>query len=232
LSRWFSEVKGTSRFAVTEFYDGNPAHLASVVDLYAKQSHLIDFALHFLFVRMSSGNGSFDMRNLRFGAADDGSRFLEQNGAYAVTFVDNHDTDRDSRTRVANFRMLAYAYILTRSTGYPSIFYKDYYEGMLGPAIDKVIASRNAHGFGGTYDSNESDADFYVSGRLGDATHKGMLVFLNDGGGTSKRLTSSPFPNQQLRDETGASTATVTTDAQGGAIFPVPARGHAIWAPN
>jgi alpha-amylase len=232
LSRWFAEVKGTSRFAVTEFYDGNPAHLASVVDLYAKQSHLIDFALHFLFVRMSSGNGGFDMRNLRFGAPDDGSRFLEQNGSYAVTFVDNHDTDRNASTRVANLRMLAYAYILTRSTGYPSIFYKDYYEGMLGPAIDKVIASRNAHGFGATYDSNESDADFYVSGRLGDPTHKGMLVFLNDGGGTSKKLTSSPFPNQQLRDETGASTATITTDAQGGATFPVPARGHAIWAPN
>ncbi|MET0595695.1 MAG: alpha-amylase domain-containing protein [Polyangiaceae bacterium] len=232
LSRWISEVKGTSRFAVTEFYDGNPAHLAQVIDLYAKQSHLFDFALHFLLVRMGAGNGSFDMRNLRFGATDDGSRFLEQHGEHAVTFVDNHDTDRNTSTRVVNFKMLAYAYILTRSAGYPTIFYKDYFDGMLAAAIDKVIAARNAHGFGATYDSNESDADFYVSGRVGDAAHKGMLVFLNDGGGTSKKLTSSPFANQPMKDETGASTATVTTDAQGGATFPVPARGHAIWAPQ
>jgi len=232
LSRWLKDVKGTNRFSVIEFYDGNPAHLATVIDLYAKQSRLFDFALHFLLQRMSAGNGGFDMRNLRFGAADDGSRFLEQHGEFAVTFVDNHDTDRNASTRVANFKMLAYTYILTRSAGYPVVFYKDYYEGMLGPAIDKVIASRNAHGFGGTYDSSESDADFYVSGRLGDATHKGMLVFLNDGGGTSKTLTSSPFANKQMKDETGSSTATVTTDAQGGGTFPVPARGHAIWVPN
>jgi alpha-amylase len=232
LSRWFKEVKGTSRFAVVEFYDGNPAHLASVVDLYGKQSRLFDFALHFLLQRMSAGNGGFDMRSLRFGASDDGSRFLEQHGDFAVTFVDNHDTDRGASTRIANFKMLAYTYILTRSAGYPVVFYKDYYEGMLGPAIDKVIAARNAHGFGATYDSGESDADFYVSGRVGDATHKGMLVFLNDGGATSKTLASSPFANKQMKDETGSSTATVTTDAQGGGTFPVPARGHAIWVPN
>jgi alpha-amylase len=231
LTRWFREVKG-ARFAVTEFYDGNPAHLATVIDLYARQSHLFDFALHFLLQRMSAGNGGFDMRNLRFGASDDGSRFLEQHPQFAVTFVDNHDTDRDASTRVANFKMLAYAYILTRSAGYPVIFHKDYYEGMLGPAIDKVIAARNAHGFGAVYDSNESDADFYVSGRAGDAMHRGMLVFLNDGGATSKTLTSSPFANQPMTDVTGASNAIVTTNAQGGGSFPVPARGHAIWVPN
>jgi alpha-amylase len=232
LSRWLKEVKGSGRFSVIEFYDGNPAHLATVIDLYAKQSRLFDFALHFLLQRMSAGNGSFDMRNLRFGATDDGSRFLEQHGEFAVTFVDNHDTDRNASTRIANFKMLAYAYILTRSAGYPVVFYRDYYDGMLGSAIDKVIAARNAHGFGATYDSNESDADFYVSGRLGDATHRGMLVFLNDGGGTTKTLTSSPFANKQMKEETGASTATVTTDAQGGGTFPVPARSHAIWVPN
>jgi alpha-amylase len=232
LTRWFREVKGSTRFAVTEFYDGNPAHLATVIDLYAQQSWLFDFALHFLLQRMSAGNGGFDMRNLRFGSSDDGSRFLEQHGAFAVTFVDNHDTDRDANTRVANFKMLAYAYILTRSSGYPVVFHKDYYEGMLGPAIDKVIAARNAHGFGAIYDSGESDADFYVSGRTGDATHKGMLVFLNDGGATSKTLTSSPFLNQQMKDESGVFTATVSTNAQGGGTFPVPARGHAIWVPN
>jgi alpha-amylase len=232
LSRWLKEVKGTTRFAVTEFYDGNPAHLASVIDLWAKQSRLFDFSLHFLLQRMSAGNGSYDMRNLKFGSTDDGTRFLEQHGEFAVTFVDNHDTDRNANTRVANFKTLAYTYILTRSAGYPVVFYKDYYDGNLGPLIDKVIAARNAHGFGTNYDSGESDGDFYVSGRTGDATHKGMLVFLNDGGGTSKTLTSSPFANKQMKEETGASTQTVTTDAQGGGVFPVPARGQAIWVPN
>jgi alpha-amylase len=232
LSRWLKEVKGTSRFAVTEFYDGNPAHLAMVIDLYAKQSRLFDFALHFLLQRMSAGNGSFDMRNLKFGSSDDGSRFLEQHGEYAVTFVDNHDTDRNANTRIANFKTLAYTYILTRSAGYSVVFYKDYYDGNLGPTIDKIIAARNAHGFGTVYDSGESDGDFFVSGRAGDATHKGMLVFLNDGGATSKTLTSSPFANKQMKEETGASTQTVTTDAQGGGVFPVPSRGQAIWVPN
>jgi hypothetical protein len=35
-----------------------------------------------------------------------------------------------------------------------------------------------------------------------------------------------------MKEETGASAATVMTDAQGGGTFPVPARGHAIWVPN
>jgi hypothetical protein len=35
-----------------------------------------------------------------------------------------------------------------------------------------------------------------------------------------------------MKEETGASTQTVTTDAQGGGVFPVPARGQAIWVPN
>jgi alpha-amylase len=232
LSRWLKDVKGASRFAFTEFYDGNSAHLATAIDLWAKQSSLFDFALHFQLQRMSAGNGSYDMRKLRFGSSDDGSRFLEQHGDFAVTFVDNHDTDRNANTRIANFKLLAYAYILTRSAGYPVVFYKDYDDGMLGAAIDQIIAARNAHGFGSVYDSDESDADFFVSGRAGDATHQGMLVFLNDGGGTSKTLTSSPFASKQMKDETGASSATVTTDAKGGGTFPVPPRGHAIWVPN
>jgi alpha-amylase len=230
--RWLSEVRG-SRLSIAEFFDGNPDHLPAFVDLLGRQSRVFDFALQNMFHRMSAGGGAFDMRNLRApGVSDGGARFVAEHGDFAVTFVDNHDTDRDANLRVDNFKILAYAYILTRAGGYPSIFYKDYYEAGLGGAIDNLMAIRSAHAIGAAYESTESDANVYVYGRVGDATHTGMLLLLNDGAASTKSLASSPFLNKQMRDESGMHTQLVATDAQGGGSFPVSAGNYAAWVPT
>jgi alpha-amylase len=44
--------------------------------------------------------------------------------AQAVTFVENHDLERDSP--IINEKLLAYAFILTHE-GYPRVFWQDYF---------------------------------------------------------------------------------------------------------
>ena len=76
----------------------------------------------------------------------------------AVTFVDNHDTQRGQalESTVAEwFKPLAYAMILLRQSGLPCVFYGDYF-GIQGDfaqesfqeVIDKLLNLRLYHAYG------------------------------------------------------------------------------------
>jgi alpha-amylase len=191
------------------------------------RTSMFDVPLHYVFSAMSNGNGAWDMRGLKFAG------LTEQRGAQAVSFVDNHDTDNAMgplTSPIANLKMLAYAYILTRDKGYPCVFWRDFDEYGLGGAISQLISIRKQYAYGGSFEHDESDADVYVYSRLGDATHAGLLLFLNDGSATKKSVKTF-FKNATLHDRTGLTTATVTTDANGNGSFPVPARSYGVWTP-
>lgn len=64
------------------------------------------------------------MRNILNGTV------MQNHPALAVTLVENHDSQPgQSLESVVSpwFKPLAYAFILTRAEGYPSVFYGDYY---------------------------------------------------------------------------------------------------------
>ena len=231
VNQWLDAVKGSSgRFAVSEAWFRNLGDMNNYAASTGGRTSLFDVPLHYLFNDMSNGNGNWDMRGLQFAG------FTEANGALSVSFVDNHDTDQTGGalfSPVSNLKMLAYAYILTREKGYPCVFYRDFYEYGLGGQLKKLIAIRkaNAYGAGNEYTS-VNDANVYAYSRAGDATHKGLLELLNDGGSSASKGITTPFANVTLTDATGNNAGTVTTNASGYGMFPVGARSYAVWVPG
>ncbi|MCO4293807.1 alpha-amylase [Solitalea sp. MAHUQ-68] len=229
LNQWLDNVKG-ARFAVGECWSNDIQNLQNYVSSTGGRMSLFDVPLHYTFKAMSDGNGSWDMRGLQFAG------FTEANGDLSVPFVDNHDTDAPSgalRSPIVNLKMLAYSYILLRHKGYPCVYYRDYYEYGLGNQIKKLIEIRknNAYGAANEYTS-VNDADVYAYSRAGDATHKGLLMLLNDGSNAASKGITTPFPNATLTDKTGNTAGTVTTNASGYGVFPVNGRSYAVWVPN
>ena len=231
VNGWLDNVKGSSgRFAVSEAWFRNLSDLNNYASATGGRTSLFDVPLHYTFQNMSNGNGSWDMRGLQFAG------FTEANGALSVSFVDNHDTDQSGGalySPVANLKMLAYAYILTREKGYPCVFYKDYYNYGLGAQIKTLIGIRKANAYGASYEyTSVDDADYYAYSRAGDSTHKGLMLILNDGSGSRSQGITSPFKNATLTDKTGNYGGTVTTDGNGYGNFPVQARSWSAWVPN
>ena len=230
VNRWLDNVKTNGRFAVSEAWFRNLSDMNNYASATGGRTSLFDVPLHYTFADMSNGNGSWDMRGLQFAG------FTEANGALSVSFVDNHDTDQTGGalfSPVSNLKMLAYAYILTREKGYPCVFYKDYYEYGLGAQIKKLIQIRQANAFGAANEyTSINDADVYAYSRAGDASHKGLLVLLNDGGSSRSKGITTPFKNATLTDQTGNVSGTITTNASGYATFSVPARSYAVWVPT
>jgi len=108
------------KFAVGEFADGNIQNLQNWSNAVQHRSSSFDFPLHFVLKNMCNSPGGFPMFTL------DHAGLAGADPLGAVTFVENHDTDRGGigGPIVVN-KMLAYAYILT-SEGYPCVFYRDY----------------------------------------------------------------------------------------------------------
>ncbi len=127
------------KFAVGEFFDGNPAAVSEWIfnpQGMRGRASAFDFPLKFTLTRMCNNAGSFDMSSL------DHAGLVGFEPLNAVTFVENHDTDLAASEAVVFNKLLAYAYILT-SEGYPCVYYRDYSTdpGCYGlkPDIDNLI---------------------------------------------------------------------------------------------
>ena len=204
-----------NKFAVVEFYDGNLNLLRPYVQNDLKnRAAAFDFPLRGTLKEMCDKGGSFDMKRLvHAGLAGIAPK-------HAVTFVENHDTDRDSA--IVRGKMLAYAYILT-SEGYPSVFYRDYMEDAncykLKRHLDPLIFINRRLAAGATK-VLWSDEEVYVFERTGAA---GLLVGLSDQTTPQTVRVQTGFGKRtRLVDYTGHAPA-VTTDETGSVAITIPA---------
>lgn len=236
VNQWLDSVKGSSgRFAVSEAWFNNMTDMNNYAAATGGRTSLFDVPLHYTFKAMSDGNGSWDMRGLQFAG------FTEANGALAVSFVENHDSDAPGfplYSPIVNLKLLAYAYILTREKGYPCVYYRDYAPTAdggygLGSQISKLMSLRKRYAYGAGYEyTSANDADVYCYSRAGNASGPGLMLLLNDGGSDrSKYIAGTPFKNATLVDSTGNVAGTVTTDASGNGTFSVKARSYSVWVP-
>jgi alpha-amylase len=107
------------KFAVGEFADGNIGLLTNWANAVQHRSSSFDFPLHFVLKDMCNNPDQFSMASL------DHAGLAGADPLGAVTFVENHDTDRGGvGGPIVRNKVLAYAYILT-SEGYPCVFYRD-----------------------------------------------------------------------------------------------------------
>lgn len=123
---WITIMRKHSKkelFTVGEYW-GDINHLCHYLESTHFCMSLFDVPLHYHFYDASHSNGYYDMRELF------NNTLVQRYDKYAVTFVDNHDTQPGQA--LASFiedwfKPQAYACILLREQCYPCIFYGDYY---------------------------------------------------------------------------------------------------------
>lgn len=124
LARKKQMLRDELPFTVGEYWSDDLGKLLNYLDESGKVLELFDVPLHFNFYRASTSNGEFDMRdifkNTLIGVRPD----------YAVTFVDNHDTQEGQSLESwvqGWFKEQAYSLILLRKAGKPVVFWGDLY---------------------------------------------------------------------------------------------------------
>jgi len=236
LREWLDHVRqetGKELFTVAEYWDFS---VEVLLDYLKDQDHsLFDVPLHMNFFKAGQARGSYNMATL----LDD--TLLERAPTHAVTFVDNHDTQplQALQSPVADwFKPMAYALILLRAEGYPSVFSADYtgasYENIRIPAItdtlNLLLSARRDHAYG-EQRSYFDGLDIVGWTRSGDETHKsGLAVVISDNGAGAKRMEMGPgFAGACFKNLAEPNLPCVSIDSEGFGEFPVNARSFAVW---
>jgi len=193
-----------------------------------------DFPLHYKLKGLCDQYG-FDLRSLSDGT------LVQEFPSWAVTFVDNHDTIRDSNNAIVNDKLLAYAFILT-SEGYPCVFWQDYFNFSLAGRgkANGIAALIKAHeGYaGGTTSVLYADHDLYIMQRNGFASQPGLILVLNNrGDGWNGTSVTTEWRTRKLtpiawwgRDDL-SKPADKWTDLNGVADLWAAGRGYAVYVP-
>jgi alpha-amylase len=207
------------RFAVGEYFDGNPQALQWWVwnSGMGGRCQVFDFTLHWTIQSMCNNSSNWFMGGLQ------GAGFIATDPMSAVTFVDNPDTDLSFGENVIWNKLLGYALILT-AEGYPAVYYKDYSTDAgcygLKHFIDNLIWIHENLAFGDTLTRWGNDQQVYVFERQG---YPGLLVALNnDQYNAATRTVATNFgANVQLHDYTGKH-GDIWTNGAGQATFTIP----------
>ena len=216
VRHWLNSKAMAGRFAVGEYFDGNPQTLNWWVwtSGMGGRCQLFDFSLRFTLAGMCAQPSRWDMRQL------ERAGLIGVSAGQAVTFVENPDTDRNEP--IAANKLLAYAHILT-AEGYPCVFYRDYSPDPdcygLKPQLDNLIWIHENLAFGSTT-TRFIDYQSFVYERTG---YPNLLVGLNnDAGGWRSVTVATGFgAHTQLHDYTGQA-GDVWTDGNGNATISLP----------
>jgi alpha-amylase len=240
VGNWLDDVQSnTSKdvFAVGEAWIENTSDLEGYLDQVGNSDlRVFDFPLRNSFVELSSGDKDL-------GAWGAWNGLVHERPSQAVTFVDNHDTCREGnpygKPQVVNFKNQAYAYMLMRENGVPTVYARDYTEFNMSSTLDKMVKARRyfAYGAGHEVSNNSHDVYSYVREGLADVAGDGLVMMISDGtsGNTATKNINSRQPNTTFYDFTGNVSGTVTTDANGYGDFSVnksESNGWAIWVPT
>lgn len=230
LKEWVTSVRqttGKEMFTVAEYWKND---LGAINDYLAKTGYthsVFDVPLHYNFQAAGNGGGYYDMRNILKGTV------VEQHPTLAVTIVDNHDSQpgQSLESTVANwFKPLAYATIMTRGQGYPTLFYGDYYgtkgttnreiPNMSG-SLQPILKARKDFAYGTQHDYiNHQDVIGWTREGVTDRAKSGLATILSDGSGGSKWMyVGKQNAGEVWKDMTGNNGRLVTINADGWGEF-------------
>lgn len=186
---------------------------------------LFDVPLHYNFYEASKLGTAYDLRDIFKGS------LVLNHPDYAVTFVDNHDTQMGQSLESwvePWFKRLAYALILLRPGGIPSVFYGDYYgvkKQRLAPIKDlslimKVRQSHTHGAFLDYLDDPECIAWTYSSG---------MAVIMSNGSRRLKKMhVKKDYANKIFVDILNPDHE-ILIDSKGNGMFEVGGKDLAIY---
>ncbi len=218
-------------FAVGEYWSGDLKALHDHLMDVDFSMQLFDVPLHYNLVAASENN-DYDLRTLYNGT------LVSNNPNYAVTFVDNHDTQigQSLESWVKPwFKCHAYAFILLRDKGLPSVFYSDLF-GSNHPEmekvdrLDKLLYLRKDHLKGSFFDYMD-DPHTIGWAYTGNQEADGLVVVLNTNDRTMKRMfVGMHNANTYFVDcMTSENPKEVRVDASGIGYFPVEAKACSVY---
>ena len=226
LRDWVTHVRnqtGKEMFTVAEYWQNDIGTLNNYLAKTNYNQSVFDAPLHYNFHYASNSNGNYDMRNILKGTV------MESNPRLAVTLVENHDSQPgQSLESVVStwFKPLAYAFILTRAEGYPSVFYGDYY-GTKGNSnyeipslkaqLDPILTARKDYAYGTQRDYIDH-WDIIGWTREGDTAKakSGLATLITDGPGGYKWMeVGKQNAGEVWYDITGNRKETVTINSDG-----------------
>lgn len=241
---WIPSMRAYAKkelFTVGEYWHHD---LGALKEYLAETDHclsLFDVPLHYKFHQASCHPDGFDLRTIF------DNTLVSDDPTHAVTFVDNHDTQPGQALQsfVADwFKPLAYALILLRESGYPCVFYGDYYgiptHGIkpVGKALTNLLSVRRTHAYGKQHDyfDDPKCIGFTREGNPdADKTKEcetGLACVISAGHAACKRMyVGTSHAGQKFFDVTWNQRQIIAIDDTGHGNFPVCEKSVSVWIP-
>lgn len=242
---WIEHVQDVApqpMFIVAEYWSHEVDKLKQYIDQVDGKTMLFDAPLHMKFHEASLQGSHYDMSQIFTGT------LVEADPFHAVTLVANHDTQPLQALEApveAWFKPLAYALILLRENGVPSVFYPDLYGASYDDTggdgevhhvdmpiihqLDQLILARQrfAHGVQTLWFDHPNCIAFSRSGTL---EEPGCVVVLSNGDDGEKPLSlGDNYGNKVWRDFLGNREETVSTNEQGEGTFTCNGGSVSVW---
>jgi alpha-amylase len=234
LDRQKQMGKADLPFVVGEYWSDELGKLTNYLDESGNVLNLFDVPLHFNLYQASSSEGAFDMRNIFAGT------LTAARPDYAVTFVDNHDTQEGQALQSwiqGWFKEQAYALILLRKAGLPVVFWGDLMGiptrniAPVGSGLENMMKLRSQLEIKQQSDYLDNP-DIIGWTAQADFDHKetGLAVILTNAAGDSKWMTiGAGEAHKVYADLLGNSDAKITLNDEGRAEFPVNDGSVSVW---
>lgn len=189
--RKLREYSGKDIFAVGEYWNAELPILENYIEKSEHSLSLFDVPLHFNMYNASNSNGQYDMRYILK------DTLVGKYPELAVTFVDNHDTQPEQALESWVFEWFkphAYSIVMLRDTGYPCVFYGDYYgiphnKIKAVKSLKRIIELRRDYAYGRQHDYfDDMSIVGWTREGVKDIPESGLAVVMTVSTGGRKRM--------------------------------------------
>ena len=233
LIRDVKEKQGQDFYVFGEFWNAKEEDNNTYLEKTENRFDLVDVRLHNNLYDASLEGADYDLTTIF------DQTLVKNHPEHAVTFVENHDTQRGQAlesTVEEWFKPAAYALILLREDGLPCLFYGDYYgiEGEFAQesfqeVLDTLLYARKELAYGEQKDYFD-DPNCIGWTRSGNEGGTPLAVTISNDVANSKTMEiGSDWAGQTFHDILGNCSDTVTIDEDGWGDFPVSEKSVSVW---
>ncbi len=232
---WIREMRKVTDeelFAVGEYWSGDVSKLHRYITETEGEISLFDVPLHYNLYNASK-DSNYDLSKIL------DKTLVKENPAKAVTFVDNHDTQpgQSLQSFVEEwFKQMAYSIVLLRNSGYPCVFYGDFYgikHDNIEPVkdIETLIYLRKEKLYGAQHDyfDNKNCIGWALEG---DSEHlsSGLAVIMTNGNYSEKKMyVGKNHVGEKFIDALGNNQEEIIIDSEGFGIFKANPKSVSVW---
>ena len=227
------EKQGQDFYVFGEFWNAKEEDNNTYLEKTENRFDLVDVRLHNNLYDASLEGAEYDLTTIF------DHSLVKNHPEHAVTFVDNHDTQRGQAlesTVKEWFKPSAYALILLRKDGLPCLFYGDYYgidgefaQESFKDVLDTLLYARKDLAYGEQTDYFD-DPNCIGWTRSGNEDGTPLAVTISNDAANNKSMEiGSDWAGQTFYDILGNCSDTVIIDEDGWGDFPVSEKSVSVW---